>query len=469
MHIRAAAALVILPVFIYAGCAAFRVPDEPPTPTALTPVWSDDELEDHLEYLNESDGAERTTGTSGYARAAAYVAARMREFRLQPVEGDDYRVIYTTPMNYPLSAALRIVRNADSTLFYPGIDFLVHGRSDSGYASVRTFVVTEDTTGLSSAPSGPFGVVFRRGDVEGAILRAWRGAGAVLAIAVQPLTPRFHADRIPGLLAVQITRRISDGLLVPNWSNIPAGSTIDLPWRIVALARTDFQQSAGAINLFGFVAGKHPVSARELVLICADLDGTSNFAGTQTVDFENFGVGTAALLEVARNLGSVSRRWSLPERSVLLAVWSGSKLGHQGLRHFLSNPYWERDRITAVIYVGLDDEEVVPVQRLLETHGLALHVIRSPATPLFERPFVLQPDLNLRRLARDSREMESSTAIADPYALPDMDDIVSIAVGQAKDLAAPAYERLLLESTDIMPYIPANEDSLVVPQAAVGE
>jgi predicted TIM-barrel enzyme len=50
-----------------------------------------------------------------------------------------------------------------------------------------------------------------------------------------------------------------------------------------------------------------------------------------------------------------------------------------------------------------------------------------------------------------------------------MDDVIDHAVVQARDLAAAAYERLMLESTDDRPYFPANEDSLIVPRAAEGQ
>lgn len=438
-------------------------------PTSTSPVWSEADLDDHLEYLNSSEAGERTTGTSGYAQSAAYVAARMREFRLQPVVGEDYRVVYTTALNYPLSGALRAVDGADSTLFYPGIDFLPHGRSDSGYVAVGRLVVTEDTTGISSAPRVPFGVVFRQGDVDASVLRAWRDAGAVLAIAVQPLTPRFYADRVIGLLAVQLTPGAADGLTTRRWSSIASGSSIELPRRIVAHVRSDFQQNAGAINLLGYVAGKHPVSAKDLVIVCADLDDISNYAGVEIVDFQNFGTATAALLEVARNLGYVSRRWSHPERSVMLAVWSGSELGHQGLRHFLEHPNWPRHRISKVIYVGLAPEEEPVVRSILANYGISLHAIPPMGSPLLDRRFVLLPDPALRRLARDRRTGGSSIPERDPYELPDMDAVIDQGVVQALALAAAAYERLMLESTDDRPYFPANEDSLIVPQAADGQ
>ncbi len=463
---RFAAALIILPALFFVGCAALQAPEEPQRPSPVSPVWSEDELEDHIEFLNSGEAADRTTGTSGYARAAAYVAARMREFRLQPGVGDDFRIVYPTPMNYPVTGALRTVGGADSTLYYPGIDFLLHGRTDSASVAVQTLVVTEDTIGVSSAPASPFGVVFRRGEVDGATLRRWRDAGAVLAMIVQPLAPKIYTDRVSGLLAVQLTYRAAEAIVENDWAMISPGSTIALDRRIVAHSRSDFQKNAGAINILGSIAGKHPVSSRDAVLICTDLDAMNAYAGIPTVDFQNFGVGASALLEVARNLAYVSRRWSLPERSVLMGIWSGSQFGHQGLRHFLANPTWTLERITAVIYVGLAADEVPEVRRLVEEYGLTLQVIPSPDTPLFERQLVLQPDRALLRLASSRAGLESLTDAVDPYALPDMDAVTARAVEQAESQAAEAYDVLMRESVDPRPFYPVARDAMEIPLEA---
>lgn len=466
MSFRVAAVLIFLLALTYVGCAAFRVPEEPPTPTPVAPVWSDDELDDHLDFLNRTDAAERTTGTTGYARAAAYVAARLREFRLQPAIGEDFRVIYSAAMNYPISGALRTVSGQDSTAYHLGVDFMPHGRSDSGSVSVQVLVVTSDTAGIAMAPQRPFGVLFRDGAVDGTKLRAWRDAGAVLAITVEPLRPRYFSDRVRHLIAIQLAPQAA-GRLMPTYRLVSEpGEAFELRRRIVAQVHANFQPNAGAVNILGLISGKHPELARDAVLVCTDLDAIGgSYAGVETVDYRNFGVGTAALLELARNLGFVSRRWLIPERSILMAVWSGSQLGHEGLREFLARPTWALDRIVSVIYVGLGPEDEPAVRQLFEERGLDLHVIPPPATPLFERPLVLLPDSPARRIARERIGVEGAADEQDPYDLPDMDDVVEQAISQSRDLAAAAFERILLESTDVRPFWPVSEDTLEIPSA----
>ena len=457
-------AVAMLAAVVWAGCALFRVPEEPPEPSPLQPVWSDDELEEHLEFLNSGAAAERTTGTQGFARAAEYLSARMREFRLQPALEGEFRTVYSTPINYPISAALRTVIGADSLVFYPGIDILADGRSDSGSVSVRILVNTDDTTGIHRAPDVPFGVVFREGRVDATTLALWRSAGAVLAVTVEPLAPRFYDSRIPGLVAVQIEPVSLLRLISPTAASAPFGEPVRQERRIVARVRSDYEPRAGAMNVMGYIAGKHPVNGRDLVLVCADLDAVSDFAGVPTIDFKNFGIGTAAILEVARNLSFVSRRWSLPERSVMIAVWSGSQLGHQGLRYFLEDPTWSLPRVTSVIYVGLDEDEEPAVRSLLESRGIPLQAVHPLAEPLFDRPFVLLPDAAIRRMARESRRAARLEIEFDDRGIePNMSALIDSAVVQARTLADAAYERMMVATTHPGSFHPVRADTLSLP------
>ena len=70
--------LVLGGLALGAGCRSIALPVAPPRSTPLRPLWSNESLREHLEFFNGSDVAGRATGTSGYATAAAYVAARPR-------------------------------------------------------------------------------------------------------------------------------------------------------------------------------------------------------------------------------------------------------------------------------------------------------------------------------------------------------------------------------------------------------
>ena len=454
-------AFSVLLALVSAGCSAFRVPEEPATPTPIDPVWSEEELQEHLRFLNLSDVAGRTTGTQGYARAAAYVAARMEEFGLQPALQGDYRIIYGASINYPVSGALRIAGPADSLNFLPGLDFLPDGRSDSGSVFISRFLVAGAETEITSSLGRDYGIIVPSG--ESTDLRKWRRAGARLALVVDDLYPRFERIPVNDMLVVQITPDAAREILrigqtsVDYYLDDRRGEIVSVGRAVHARVNTTYQPQAGAINMMGYFSGKHPVRREELVIVCADLDAVGQYAGVATMDFRNLGASTASLLEIARNLGYITRRWQLPERSVMVAVWSGSRLGNAGLRYFLENPTWSLDDISSVVYIGLSAAEQAPVRELLDAYGISLVAIAPPEDPVHPEDVLLLPDPELRRIAR------SQGRRFDPVAEPDMSQLIDSAVVRAIDLAAEAYERTMMEATHPAPFMPTREDSLRIP------
>jgi hypothetical protein len=448
-----------------AGCAALRIPEAPTTPAPMSPVWDENELRDHLEFLNDEQLMGRATGTQGYARAAAYVAARMREFRLQPAVDEDFRLVYGVSINYPVGSSFSAVGPIDSTAYLRGIDYLPDARSDSGRVTVGRMVVAAGSPPApdGSAPPPPFAVLVT--EATSADLSAWQQAGARLAIVMRDLMPRFHAAPIRGLLVVQVTPRAAAelfGLPEPELSNFletRRGEAVELPRTLSARVAIDYQPRAGAINMMGYFSGKHPRLQRDLVIVCADLDAAGSFAGVPVVDFGNYGIATSAVLEAARNLSYVTRRWSIPDRSVMIAVWSGSRTGHVGLRHFLEHPTWSLDRVHAVVYAGLSSADEADVRSLLDGYGIRLISIRRAEEPLFERGIVLRPDPSVLRLAR-SRNLDLTR-----FEPPDESAILDSAVVRARRLADAAYRRAMLQATEAESFLPVRDETMTVPPA----
>jgi hypothetical protein len=435
------------------ACAAFTVPAPPPVPAPGSAVWDNQELTSHLRFLNSEDVGGRATATQGYARAAAYVAARMREFRLQPVLDNDYRVVYHTEVNYP-SAALLWTSGVDSTIFLPGLDFVPGGRSDSGRVHLHTLIVSPDSGRLreSGRISAGEAVMLPAALATLETLVVMRDAGASAALIVGPLEPRIMQRPIDGLLVARITERTARTLLGSPSDLFTEHADVRVPLpRIVHLRiTTEYHRRAGAINTLGYVAGKDPVHARDLVLVCADLDAVGQFAGIRTLDFANFGLGTAGLLEVARNVAYVGRRWSMPDRSILFAVWSGARFEHAGLRAFLRHPTWDVNRIKAVIYIGLDASEAPMVRDVLAVHGIPLYVVPPPVEPLHEPQIVMLPPVLPRQLAREQ---------PNPPAPPPLSQIVTRGVEEARHMAEQALRLAMRESMTSrapMPDLPAE-------------
>ena len=455
----AIAALLVL----LQGCAGFQIPEEPARPTPITPVWSTEELYEHIRYLNRSEVRGRATGTQAYARAAAYVSSRMAEFGLQPAVEGDYRTIYSAPINHPIAGQLRVVSPDDSLAYLAGIEFLPDGRSDSGAVAISRFVVAGGDVDPERSADRNFGILVAPG--EHVDLHAWQAAGAELAVLIGPLEPRFAPAPIRGLIVVQLTPRAARHLFrlgeapIGPYLDERMGEIIVLGRRLHAHVVTSYQSRAGAINMMGYFSGKHPERRRQLVIVCADLDAVGQYSGVSTMDFRSFGTAPAALLEVARNIGFVTRRWQVPDRSVLVAVWSGSRVGHAGLRYYLEHPTWPISRIASVVYVGLAESDRPQVQRLLDSYGIRLVAVSPPADRLYPDDILLLPDASLQRLARALDDD------LEPIEPPDMSQLIDSAVVQALKLADRAYERTMVETTDPAPFVPVREDTLRAPTA----
>ncbi len=446
------------------GCRSISVLEEPPRSTPQRPLWSDELLQEHLQFFNGSDVAGRATGTLGYATAAAYVAARMAEFGLQPALVQEARVVYPTPLN-EIRAATFLAVGADTMVFYPGVDYLPDGRSDSGQVEIRTLVVGP-MEGVNAARPLPAPAVLL--PVEKAstnFLRGLRDAGAQVALLVGALTPRPAAVPVRGLIVVQILPETAMGLMGTTRANLNAqlSRRERIVWRmsravhlhVVTLALPH----AGALNVFGYTPGKHPVRANELVIVCADLDAVGTFAGVPTLDTAHLGVGAAALLEVARQYAFFARFESLPERSILFAVFSGAWQGHAGLRAYLHHPLWALDHTRAVVYVGLDPTDEPAVRSLLASYDLPLHVVASPRDTLGAPGVVLLPERRPPR-RRTVRPLGEEDFRSDP---PRLSDLIDAGVGHARQMAEAVHVLLLREAVTGASFVPVNADTLRVP------
>ena len=447
------------------GCAAVAPSEEPdpPAPTSATPPWDEDALAEHLRFFNSEEVGGRKTGTQGYARAAAYAASRMGAYGLQAAFGDDYRSVYQTSVNYPRSATLQVVR-PDTVRFYPGIDFLPGGRSDVGEIRFEEVVAGADA---AWQPSRGDVALLRAEQAQTGRLQALREAGARAALVVGDLRPRPASQPVQGLPVVQVTLRTAAQLLDTTQADVTAllreGGRRALPHPVRLRVSATNEPLAGALNVVGYVVGKRPDLAREAVLVCADLDAAGPFAGVRTLDLDNLGTGAAALLEVARREARLARYLTIPERTVIFALWSGARLGHAGLEAYLRIPTWPLSQIEAVVYVGLEADEVPTVEALLAPYDLPLYAVEPQDEAPYTDRLVLMPDAALLQLAR---ERDGSEAAPEP---PDvrLSERLREARPVARRLAERTHELVLREAVSSRPLLPTLPDTLRPPEAPI--
>lgn len=457
--------LGVVLVLYAGGCSALSPPEQGPVSTPARPLWSESEVRQHLRFFNGADVAERGTGTAGYATAAAYVAARMQEFGLQPALEGIFRLVYTTPINTLRSARLTPV-GGDSLAFYPGVDFLPDGRSDAGTSTITTLSVL----GLSlTASEVEQAVVVAAAEATAERLQGWQRAGVQVALLVGPLEPRPAARPVPGLLIVQVTQQALARLLQTSPGAVErllqSAETVRQPLPQPVRVQIDGEPmpNAGALNTIGYIAGKQPALSREAVLVCADLDDIGTFAGVRTMQAGHLGASTAALLEVARQYAFFTNYYSLPERTVIFSVLSGSRLQHAGLRAYLQQPTWALSRIHAVIYIGLDPAEAPAVRALLAPHEIPLYTAPPPPDTTGADAMVLLPG---RRSARGSTvQSQTDRRGEDPGRQPPprLPELITASVQHALHMAESVNDLLLREAITPASFRPIAADTLRVP------
>lgn len=458
------AALLVMGFGRWTGCGTLRVPDEPVPSTPTRPLWSAGDLRVHLQVFNPSEGTGRATGTAGYAAAAEYVAARMAEFGLQPGVDGTFRVVYTTPL-YAVRAASFTVLAPDTARLDLGLDYLPDGRSASGDRLLHRVVF--DPSGAGDEPFAvPPGsaVAMLRSRTTTAYLQALRAAGVDVVLSVGALAPRPATTGIPGVVVVQVVPRIAAGLFGRTRRELEedlrgtARTVRDLPAPARLHIETEAFPQAGALNTFGFVAGKHPAMARELVLLCADLDDFGTFSGVPTLDTGHLGVGAAALLELARQYSAFSRFGFVPERTLLFAVFSGARQGYAGLRDYFRHPLWTQAQTRSVIYLDLDRADEPDVRRLVEAHGPSFHVVSPASVDRDDRGVVL---LTERRAPR--RPLLVGDDEGERPAPPRLSALIDTAVTQALSVVDSAHAVLLREAVAPRSLLRLSQDTLRVP------
>lgn len=437
------------------ACGGLAVPQEPARPSPTSPVWRDQEISDHLHYFNEVVVEGRATGTQGFARAATYVSTRLDEYGLQPVLGSEFSVLYNTPLNHVAGGRLQTT-GPDTLAFLPGTDFVVDGRSAAGEVRFDRIYLS-DTPDTGRTYPGQAVVLLREVEATTTVLEALRDAGVRAVLIAGEALPASSARRIDSLLVVRISleaaeRIVGDSDLLSF--EAAGGAPIILPRGIILRTDTDYLPRAAAINTMGFVAGKDPVRSSELVIVCADLDVAGPFMGARKTRAEDLGVGTAALLELARNYAYYARLISIPERTILFAVWSGSRMDHAGLKAYLRSPFWALDQTAMVLYVGLSEEKAGEVREILEPFGIPLETVAWPADTLLTRSIVTSSTRSAQR-----RRVEPAN---EP--VPDLSLILQRAIPATRQLGQDAHEVLLRSVVSAGPFRPFVSDSVFVPR-----
>ncbi len=343
-------------------------------------------LAEHIQVLNASEVLPRLTGSLELARAAAYVADRLRSLGVGPALGNQYQLGYTANVYLPLGAILKQGAAEDTTTFFLGLEFWPDGQSDTGRVTITTLTL------CPSAKACPVAEALMAPFAQGtpAQLARWRAQGYRVVFRVGLLEPSLAERPLQGLLVVQLTPVAAARLLGWKADSLEAALAGEQPQRLalrypVHVHVQGRRETVEALNVLGFIAGKDPVLRHELVIVAAELDGIGLPGSRLVVDGRHMGEGVAALLELSRFYRALASYWPLPQRSLLFAVWSGARQGHQGLKAYLERPLWDLRATRTMLYLDPRPEDIPTLQHLAARYGLTLQPVRLPDALQAER------------------------------------------------------------------------------------
>lgn len=122
---------------------------------------------------------------------------------------------------------------------------------------------------------------------------------------------------------------------------------------------------ASAAHVAGFLAGRDPNHASELVLVVADLDRSE----------------AAAVAEVIRRLGVESRSAIVPRQTVGVALLGEPRTGPVGMADVFRRPLWAREGIDRVVLPMVDTTGSAARLALWEAAGIpAVALSVTPST-----------------------------------------------------------------------------------------
>ncbi|MBI1966855.1 MAG: M28 family peptidase [Gemmatimonadetes bacterium] len=339
----------------------------------------------------------RGTGQLGGQRAAEYLAARMRQFGLQPA-GDSgsylQRIDFVSAAVLPTSS----LTAGEARLVYRD-DFLVAGRVTGDSLDVSGGVVFVgygvDLSGLDlqgrlavllqGKPATADSMWERTVNPRAVVQALVRGGAAALLILPDPAGPAFT------VYAQYLTRRgvrLADTETAPQppvvyvseagvgklaaglseaIAQARAGSAAarDLGVTVQLAVRAKVERVSGS-NVVGVLRGGDPKLAGQAVLYSAHYDAYGIENGTVYPGAADNALGAAMMLAAGEVLATEPR----PRRSVIFLAVTGEEYGLHGARHWAQHPTWPIDSVAANFnYDGIGTETYGPVTQVVGWGG----------------------------------------------------------------------------------------------------
>ncbi len=346
----------------------------------------------HLKFLADDEFKGRKSGTAEYEKAAEYVAAKMKEYGLQP-GGDKGTWFQEVPFknwsNFDPPTRL-ILTTKGKRAYFPGRDRDFSPVPGTGSGTVKGRVVFAGY-GITSEKEAwdDYAAI----EVKDKVLLLMPGAppfmsdetkkewtlekkvkfvaaqGAVGIIEMDVSTPatsrrRFSSLQRPGacppdFVVLRAGRNFVDDVFYltnRSWRDLVSKTlrtrksfttaleaSVEMETHFVSGDRT-------ASNVIGILPGSDPQLMEECLIIGGHLDHLGiGLDGLVYNGADDNAGSVAVILEIARVLKA--RRFR-PARSIVFAAWAGEELGLRGSRHYTLNPVFPLDK--TVLYMNMD-------------------------------------------------------------------------------------------------------------------
>jgi hypothetical protein len=333
-----------------------------------------------VERLTAPEFAGRLTGTDGYAAAAAWAAATLRDAGLTPPPGrPDYLQPFQVVLGGVESAAMRLLPANDGEesreleLSNGFVPFLFSG---SGEVTAEVVFVGYGITAPEFGRDDYAGI-----DVAGKVVMAVRGAprdgrdwrahdshrrrtanarahGAAGYLFAESAVANPNGVPIAGLPMAAISEQIADELLSGRGLAVAVLRKVLAEGGLVSFAtgrriRLAVQArpaaSATGSNVVAILPGRDPALVGEYVLVGAHLDHCGDWPVLLPGADDNAS-GSAAVIEVAR---AASRLVPRPRRTLVFVLFGGEEMGLLGSDHFVRHPLPGLERCVAMLNLDM--------------------------------------------------------------------------------------------------------------------
>ncbi len=283
-------------------------------------------VEPVLKELAQPSWNGRQVGTDGNQKAAEYLADILKKYGYLPFEGDDYYHTYQQIIPDVSSVPSMKITYSDNSVevLEPGLDFAVNRGLPE--FSVKSEVVHNPVKNYSGSQIALYDSI-----------EDMRSSPADFDIIM------VKSDKFGFSANGQSIKKPYPVLISPETYNKLLGKDI----AFVEIAHSPKHNVGYVSNVVGVLKG---TDSKKAWILSAHFDGTASYGKVLMTSAYDNGSGTAALAEIARQLGEYAKRRKL-KNDIIICFFNGEETGISGSKSFI---YELRNRYEEMYNINID-------------------------------------------------------------------------------------------------------------------